>query len=182
MTIFADNRTMAMLIAGDNGRKPAKKSEVLTRAAAAATLRLPRCWWTSRNSWTCRRRTEHVCGRLWPMKLFSVAYRGHEFTVINPSSHVLLRVRLVFFNYAYFQRAGVHVRCTPSQGTEQTACRAFRGLIGIGSRPISRSIFPLVQRPPRKLSDFLASDTAAFNTHWDFNKTGDFKFKLTDLV
>lgn len=26
-----------------------------------------------------------------PMKLFSVAYRGHEFTAINPRSHVLLR-------------------------------------------------------------------------------------------
>lgn len=69
---------------------------ILTRTATA-TVRLLRCWWTSRNScfWTCRRRTEHVCGQSWPMKLLLVyCYRGHEFTAISPSSHVLLRVRL----------------------------------------------------------------------------------------
>lgn len=56
------------------------------------------------------------------MKLFSVVYRGHEFTAINSSSHVLLCVRLVFFNSTYFH-AGVHVRCTPSG---HKADRVFR--------------------------------------------------------
>lgn len=94
-----------------------------------ATIRLPCCWRTSRNScsWTCRRRTGHVCGQSWPMKLFLVVYRGHEFTAINPSSHVLLRVRLVFFNSAYLH-AGIHVRCTPTGRETDRVSHVSRGM------------------------------------------------------
>lgn len=89
---------------------------ILTWETVAATKRLARWCWTSRNScsWTCWRRTEHACGQLWSIKfiLFSMVYRanrGHELATINPSSHVLLH--LIFFNSTYFH-ANVHVRCT----------------------------------------------------------------------
>lgn len=61
-------------------------------------VRFP-CLRKSRNSssWTCRRRTEHVCVQLLPIKLRSVVYRArrHEFSPISLAVMCFLRTRIL---------------------------------------------------------------------------------------